>query len=130
MERRPFWGMVSIGSCPMCGDYRYHLSVPVEAVDRNRHVNNIIYLQWMQDAAIEHSKACGCMRITKDLGATWVVRSHRIEYLSPAFADDRVTVLTWVANFRKVRTLRRYKIFRVTDHVLLAEGETDWVFVD
>jgi acyl-CoA thioester hydrolase len=59
-----------------------------------------------------------------------VIRTHRIEYLNPAFAGDALTVLTWVANFRKVRSLRRYKFIRAADKTILAQGETDWVFVD
>jgi acyl-CoA thioester hydrolase len=55
---------------------------------------------------------------------------HRIEYLSPAFAGDVLTVLTWIADFRKVRSLRRYQFVRAADQKVLAEGETDWVLVD
>jgi acyl-CoA thioester hydrolase len=55
---------------------------------------------------------------------------HRIEYLSPAFAGETVIVLTWVADFRKVRSLRRYRFIRAADQKVLAEGETDWVFID
>ena len=110
--------------------FKMELVVPAEAEDGNRHVTNLAYLQWMVDAAVRHSNATGCTRLTKEAGATWVVRTHRIEYLSPAFAGDTLVVLTWVADFRKVRSLRRYKIIRAKDEVLLAEGETDWVFVD
>lgn len=110
--------------------YRLELTVPAEAVDENRHVNNIAYVRWMQCAAIDHSAASGCTALTQAAGATWVVRMHRIEYLSPAFAGDRLVVLTWVADFRKVRSLRRYKFIRAADRAVLAQGETDWVFVD
>jgi len=110
----------------------FHLEivVPAEAVDRNRHVNNVAYVQWMQDAAIQHSAATGCTRMTEAIGATWVARMHRIEYLRPAFAGETITVLTWVADFRKVRSLRRYKFIRAADQTVLAQGETDWVLVD
>jgi len=110
--------------------YHYELTVPKEAEDQNGHVNNIEYLRWMQDAAMQHSETAGCTQATNAAGATWVVRTHKIEYLKPAFAGDRVVVITWVANYRRVLSLRKYKIFRPTDKVLLAEGETDWVFVD
>jgi acyl-CoA thioester hydrolase len=62
--------------------------------------------------------------------ATWVVRSHLIEYLSPAFVGDEIEVRTWVANIRRVRSLRRYEFIRKADGKLLVKGETDWVFVD
>jgi len=110
--------------------YHYELTVPKEAEDQNGHVNNIEYLRWMQDAAMQHSETAGCTQATNAAGATWVVRTHKIEYLKPAFAGDRVVVITWVANYRRVLSLRKYKIFRPTDKALLAEGETDWVFVD
>ena len=110
--------------------YRFEIIVPAEVLDRNRHVNNVAYVQWMQDAAIQHSAATGCTRMTETIGATWVARMHRIEYLSPAFAGEVITVSTWVANFRKVRSLRRYRFIRVVDQKVLAQGETDWVLVD
>ena len=110
--------------------YRYELTVPEDAVDVNGHVNNIEYLRWMQDAAILHSDSQGCSRIATTAGATWVVRMHRVEYLRPAFAGEHIIVLTWVSNFRRVQSLRKYRIIRVRDNAVLVEGETDWVFVD
>ena len=110
--------------------YRYELIVPKEAEDQNRHVNNVEYLRWMQDAAMKHSETAGCTQATSAAGATWIIRTHKIEYLKPAFAGDRVTVLTWISNFRRVQSLRKYRIIRAADKTLLAEGETDWVFVD
>jgi len=110
--------------------YRYEFTVPVEAEDQNGHVNNVEYLRWMQDAAMKHSETVGCTQATEAAGATWVVRTHKIEYFKPAYAGDRIVVETWVADFRRVQSLRKYKILRLSDMVLLAEGETNWVFVD
>lgn len=112
------------------GIYRHEFTVLPASVDENGHVNNVEYVKWMQDVAVMHSDSVGCTAATKEIGATWVARSHRIEYLRPAFAGDRVVALTWVCNFRKVRSSRRYKFLRSTDDTVLAEGETDWVFVD
>jgi len=53
-----------------------------------------------------------------------------IEYLKPVYAGEDVIALTWVADFRRVRSLRRYQFLRQSGNVLLARGETDWVFVD
>lgn len=110
--------------------FRYDIQVSSSAIDENSHVNNVQYVQWMQDAAIQHSDAAGCTQITIGLGATWVVRSHKIEYLRPAFQGDHLIVLTWVSNFRKVRSLRKYRFFRASDKAVVANGETDWVLVD
>ena len=88
--------------------YRYEFTVPVEAEDQNGHVNNVEYLRWMQDAAMKHSETVGCTQATVSAGATWVVRTHKIEYFKPAYAGDRIVVETWVADFRRVQSLRKY----------------------
>lgn len=110
--------------------YREEFLVPPEAVDTNGHVNNVVYVQWMQDVAVRHSDAVGGTRALHDAGGRWVVRSHHVEYLAPAFSGDRLRVATWVTGFRRVRTLRRYRFDRAVDGQVLARGETDWVFVD
>jgi acyl-CoA thioester hydrolase len=110
--------------------FLFEFTVSPDVVDGNGHVNNVAYVQWMQDVAIGHATAAGCTRATEALGATWVARSHKVEYLRPAFAGDRIVARTWVADFRRVRSLRRYEFVRVTDGARLAQGETDWVFVD
>ena len=110
--------------------YSYELIVPESAVDQNGHVNNVVYVQWMQDVAVLHSDSVGGTNAMNEAGGTWVVHSHKVEYLSPAFADDEIVLMTWVVNFRKVRSIRRHKFFRKNDNKLLARGETEWVFVD
>lgn len=110
--------------------FRHEFEVPESALDRNGHVNNVQYVQWMQDVAVMHADAAGCSAATDAAGAMWVARSHWVEYLRPAFAGDRISAVTWVSSFRKVRSLRKYRFLRIDDGALLAEGETDWVFVD
>jgi acyl-CoA thioester hydrolase len=110
--------------------YQCEIKVTEDVLDRNRHVNNVAYVQWMQDAAVRHAEASGCTRLTLAAGATWVARHHHIEYLIPAFAGDTLAVLTWVSNMRRVRSLRKYKFVKASDRAVVAQGETDWVFVD
>lgn len=110
--------------------YQFDIEANANDVDRNGHVNNVVYIQWMQDAAVAHAQASGCTQASLAVGATWVVRTHRIEYLSPAFAGDKITLLTWPSNFQRVRSLRKYKFFRAKDHTVIAQAETDWVFVN
>ena len=104
--------------------------IPPEVIDENGHVNNVHYVQWMQDIAVRHYAFIGGLPPTQAIGATWVVRSHSIEYLRPAFAGDEIEVRTWVVNLRRVRSLRRYEFFNKAEDKLLVRGETDWVFVD
>jgi acyl-CoA thioester hydrolase len=111
--------------------YSLHIDVPPDAIDANRHVNNLVYLKWMQDVAVAHSAAVGWpMDRYFRIGATWVVRSHFVEYLRPAFEGDALRVHTWVDGMEERRSLRRYLFRRERDGAVMARAETLWVFVD
>jgi acyl-CoA thioester hydrolase len=112
------------------GVHEYTIEVDPSQIDANGHVNNVEFVRWMQEAAVRHADATGCTAATTAAGATWVVRSHHVEYLKPAFAGDRLRVLTWVADFRRAFSMRRYRFYRAADSALLARGETNWVYVD
>ena len=109
--------------------YVRSFTVPREAIDENGHVNNVAYVQWMQDIAMEHYASIGGVE-AQGKNATWVVREHRIEYFLPAFAGQEIEMKTWVENIRRVRSLRKYEFVRKSDGKILVKGETDWVFVE
>jgi acyl-CoA thioester hydrolase len=114
---------------PISTTYSKLFRIPLSAIDENGHVNNVAYVQWMQDIAVEHYAAIGGIE-AQGHTATWVVREHRIEYLLPAYAGEEVEGKTWVENIRRVRSLRKYEFVRKSDNKVLVKGETDWVFVD
>jgi acyl-CoA thioester hydrolase len=109
--------------------YTRTFTIPPESIDENGHVNNVAYVQWMQDIAVEHYSAIGGVE-AQGKEATWYIREHRIEYLLPAFAGEEIEVRTWVENIRRVRSLRKYEFVRKSDGKVLVRGETDWVYVD
>ena len=110
------------------GIYTCEIVVTEDMIDDNGHVNNVVYVQWMQDVAIAHSKACGGYDAMKKAGGGWVARSHQIEYLRPSYLGEQITARTWVDSTTKVRSLRKYEFSR--DQALVARGETDWVYID
>ena len=109
--------------------YSRTFTIPANAIDENGHANNVAYVQWMQDIAVEHYASIGGIE-AQGKDATWVVREHKIEYLLPAFAGEEIEIKTWVENIRRVRSLRKYEFVRKSDDKVLVKGETDWVFVD
>ena len=74
--------------------HREEFVVPEGAIDRNGHVNNVAFVQWMQDVATRHFDLGGVNGVMEAVGGTWVARSHKIEYLIPAFAGERLQALT------------------------------------
>jgi acyl-CoA thioester hydrolase len=110
--------------------YEHHCTVKPTDIDQLGHVNNLVYLSWMIDAAVAHSKAQGwSQKEYQRIGFGWVVRAHNIEYLQPAFLENEIVVRTWVSEFRRIRSTRQYRIVRRIDGVLLATANTDWVWV-
>jgi len=109
--------------------YIRSFTVPSESIDENGHVNNVVYVQWMQDIAVEHYASIGGVE-AQGPESTWVVREHKVEYFLPAFAGEEIEVRTWVENVRRVRSLRKYEFVRKSDQKTLVKGETDWVFVN
>jgi acyl-CoA thioester hydrolase len=110
--------------------YTVQFTVPESAMDQNGHVNNVMYVQWMQDIAVRHYQFIEGTIPMQAMGATWVVREHHVEYLVPAHAGEDIEIRTWVANIRRVRSLRKYQFVRKSDGQVLVRGETDWVYVD
>lgn len=114
----------------IAGVFDHHHTVTPAEIDELDHVNNLHYLAWTQTAAKAHSSAVGWpFARYRELGATWVVRSHAIEYLRAGRLGDGVVVRTWVAEMGKIHSLRRYQIVRASDAEVLATAETRWVFV-
>jgi acyl-CoA thioester hydrolase len=106
-------------------------SIPGDAIDELGHVNNLKYIAWMQEIAIQHSAAEGwpVERYLRS-GAVWVVRSHFITYLRPAFERETITLQTWIAEIKQRSCLRKYLVLRAQDQSILAEAETNWVYID
>jgi acyl-CoA thioester hydrolase len=111
--------------------YVHRFRFPPDAEDVNQHVNNVEYVRKLQDAAIAHTRQNGwAPEELLQRGWTWVVRSHFIEYLAPCHAGEEIEVHTWVASFKKIRSLRKFRFVRPSDNALLARAETDFVFLD
>jgi len=107
------------------------LPITAESIDLNGHVNNQEYVRWMQDIATAHSHAQG-WTVARYFATktTWVIRSHYIEYLRPAFVGDELLVATWVAGMAAQTSPRKYRFVRTRDGKTVAEAETLWVYCD
>ena len=111
--------------------FEYQHVVREDEIDEQGHANNVVYVAWLQDAAVAHTTALGWSgERYKQFGFGWVARSHKIEYLRPAFVNDSIVVQTWVATMQKVTSIRRYEIVRPADGEILAKAETNWAFID
>jgi len=115
----------------MDGLFFYNRVVLPESIDANRHVNNLVYLKWMQDLATGHSSDRGwTFSRYQETRCTWVIRSHTIEYIRPSFEGELLIHATWIHDFGVNQSKRKYLFLRDSDRKVIARAETLWVFID
>ena len=94
------------------------------------HANNAVYLNWIEQVAIDHVEALGFGRDwAVARGGGWVVREHRVRYHRPVRYGDVVLVTTLPQELGGVRGVRRTEIHRESDGALMAEADTEWIWV-
>ncbi|NJM26226.1 MAG: acyl-CoA thioesterase [Bacteroidia bacterium] len=106
--------------------FSYPITVADADIDELGHVNNVVYLRWVQDAAAAHWDAVATAQV-KSIHR-WVVLRHEIDYKAPAFGNEQLTAHTWVENYNGARSQRRVLIFR--DDTVLAAALTTWCLLD
>ena len=105
---------------------RFELSFDVTSgdIDDLGHVNNVVYLRWVQDVAIAHWRAAASPEQQEQLA--WVALRHEIDYKHPALPGDGIIASTWVGSAEAVRFERFVEILRAADRRLLAQSRTLW----
>jgi acyl-CoA thioester hydrolase len=96
-------------------------------VDGMGHVNNIVYVRWVQEVAMAHWGAAAPSEAQAAM--TWVVLRHEIDYLRPARPGDAVRARTWIGAGESLRYERFTEIVR-GDGTVLPRGRTLWCPVD
>lgn len=104
------------------------LRVAESDLDEQAHVNNVVYVRWVQDTATAHWIARTTPEDRAQVG--WVATRHEIDYLAPAVLGDTVVVRTRVGQAQGLTFERHTEVRRVGDDRLLARSRTLWVPVD
>jgi acyl-CoA thioester hydrolase len=131
--------------------YLAHFRVRNNELDSLGHVNNSVYLNYLDQAAIDHAAAAGFSEAhLREIGGVFVARRHEIDYLMPARAGDWLRVVTWPVDLGAAKAVRAYEISRLpeqsveappvdgirdpADVVQLPEvivrAQTVWAFID
>lgn len=111
--------------------YVKKITVSAEDIDENGHVNNLRYMQWFIDGAVEHSNSLGVGHVAlQEIGRTWVAKEHHITYKQSTFEGDELELRTWIDNVKSVQSLRRYELINLASGKVVCDGWTNWVFAD
>ncbi|MSR54715.1 MAG: acyl-CoA thioesterase [Gemmataceae bacterium] len=108
----------------------FEMSIRVDAADIDGlgHVNNIVYLRWVQDVATAHWFEAALPE--DQAGLIWMVVRHEIDYQLPAVLDDELILRTWIGAASGLRFDRHTEILKAADRKVLAKARTVWVPID
>jgi acyl-CoA thioester hydrolase len=105
-----------------------NIKVGVNDIDALQHVNNVVYLRYVQEVAQSHWDSIASDEMKKKY--SWVVLRHEIDYRNPAFLGDELIARTWVSSCEGVRSVRNVKLYQSTSHKLVVETKTTWCLLD
>ncbi len=111
-------------------EFCHEFTVESEQIDENNHMNNVVYLQWMQEISKMHSESVYSETKFNIAEILWVVRSHNIRYILPAKLGDIVELCTHISESKGVRAWREYAFILKSGGRLIAEARTEWVCID
>lgn len=113
---------------PSQGRFEITIQIQPADIDELGHVNNVVYLRWVQDAAVAHWRTLA----TPDMQAEvlWVAVRHEIDYKHPAVPGDLILARTWVGPAGRRSFERNTEIVRDGDFKLLARARTIWCPID
>jgi acyl-CoA thioester hydrolase len=101
--------------------------VPAD-IDELGHVNNVVYLRWVQDIAVAHWRAAAARDDRQKV--LWVVVRHEIDYRQAARLGDAILARTWVGAATRIKFERHTELLRASDRRLLAKARTVWCPID
>ncbi len=108
--------------------YSHKRTVLAEDLDELQHVNNVRYVQWIQDIAKEHWDVRATEKLKRDF--FWVVIRHEIDYKKQAFLDDELLIETYVGDTTFVTSERFVNIKKADTGEVLVAAKSNWCLLD
>jgi|TARA_B110000305_G_scaffold54457_2_gene60128 acyl-CoA thioester hydrolase len=104
------------------------ITVSKNDLDDLNHVNNVIYIHWVQEIAKEHWKSLVSNEIIKNY--YWVLLEHQIKYLNPALLNDKIMIKTYIEKTEGIRSNRIVEIYNRNNDKLLVKSKTIWCLIN
>jgi len=108
--------------------FEVELTAGPEHIDELGHVNNAVWVQWIQQVAVDHWDSVA--DAAHKHAYYWVVVRHEIDYLRAAVEGDRITARTWVGEAPKGARFDRLMEFAGSDGKICVRAKTQWAIID
>jgi len=109
-------------------DFSITISVQDNDIDAMNHVNNVVFIRWVQEVAAAHWNSIASEEIKKKY--LWVVLRHEIDYLAPALKDETLIATTWVEETTGPRSDRFVQLINLKTGKTIAKAKTVWCMLD
>jgi acyl-CoA thioester hydrolase len=104
------------------------LSVGTEDIDEMNHVNNVVYIRWVQEVAEAHWLTVASAEMRQRY--QWVVLRHEIDYKYPVLLGDDLSGTTWVGTHHGARFERFVQLENPGTSRIYAQAKTIWCLLD
>jgi acyl-CoA thioester hydrolase len=108
--------------------YVHPITIIESDIDGQGHVNNIMYLKWVQEAAIAHWTSVADINMQQ--ANFWVVSRHEIDYLKSAYLDSKLVAKTWVTEPKGAKSERYVTIMDIETETVYANVKTTFYLLD
>jgi len=108
--------------------FEFELTARAEHIDILGHVNNAVWVQWMEQVAVAHWRSVADAEHQD--AYFWVVVRHEIDYLRAVLEGERITARTWVGDNLKGAKFDRHIEFVGADGKPRVRSRTDWAIID
>lgn len=109
--------------------FEYPITIIESDIDQLGHVNNIIYLKWVQEIAIAHWNTVASEEMKEQY--LWVVSRHEIDYLKSALLTSELIARTWVSEtYSGAKSERFVDIYDRATNQVYARVKTTWYLLD
>ena len=108
--------------------FEHRITARAEHIDELGHVNNAVWVQWIQEVALAHWYSVADPGHQDDY--IWVVVRHEIDYLRAVTEGETVTGRTWVGEAAKGARFDREMEFVGDDGKVRVRARTTWAIID
>ncbi|MDR2234939.1 MAG: acyl-CoA thioesterase [Chryseobacterium sp.] len=106
--------------------YEKQIKVTEEHIDQNKHVNNVQYVHWVEEAAAEHWDLL--KQQTEYVNDVWMLVDHHIQYKKQVYLGEMITVKTYPKTPEGIRQPRKVEFY--CNGQLVVDSQTLWVLMD
>lgn len=104
------------------------ITVSKNDLDDLNHVNNVVYVNWIQEIAKNHWNVLVSDEIKDNY--YWVLLEHNIKYLHSALLNEKIIIKTYIEETKGVKSSRIVEIFNKGTNQLLVTSKTTWCLIN